>query len=79
MKNLTNFEDAIKGTFFEELLETPTSAINLPILSGDLEVGPVPHIAFGMGLERMMRWLLNIPHVRDGIAFPRVVRRTIYP
>lgn len=43
------------------------------------QVGPVPHIAFGMGLERMMRWLLNIPHVRDCIAFPRVVRRTIYP
>lgn len=43
------------------------------------QIGPVPHIAFGMGLERMMRWLLNIPHVRDCIAFPRVVRRTIYP
>jgi asparaginyl-tRNA synthetase len=43
------------------------------------QVGPVPHIAFGMGLERMMRWLFNIPHVRDGIPFPRVVRRTINP
>ena len=39
MKNLTNFNEAIKGTFFEELLETPTLPINLPILSGDLEVG----------------------------------------
>lgn len=43
------------------------------------QVGSVPHIAFGMGLERMMRWLLNIPHVRDCIPFPRVVRRTINP
>ncbi len=42
-------------------------------------VGSVPHIAFGMGLERMMRWLLNIPHVRDCIPFPRVVRRSIMP
>jgi asparaginyl-tRNA synthetase len=41
--------------------------------------GCVPHIAFGMGLERLIRWLLNIPHVRDAIAFPRVVRRKIYP
>jgi len=43
------------------------------------QMGPVPHIAFGMGLERMIRWLLNIPHVRDCIPFPRVVRRTINP
>lgn len=42
-------------------------------------VGCVPHIAFGMGLERLIRWLLNIPHVRDTIPFPRVVRRNIYP
>jgi asparaginyl-tRNA synthetase len=41
--------------------------------------GCVPHIAFGMGLERLIRWLLQIPHVRDAIPFPRVVRRKIYP
>lgn len=41
--------------------------------------GCVPHIAFGMGLERLVRWLLNIPHVRDCIPFPRVVRRSINP
>lgn len=43
------------------------------------DAGCVPHIAFGMGLERLIRWLLNIPHVRDAIPFPRVVRRRIYP
>ncbi len=41
--------------------------------------GCVPHIAFGMGLERLIRWLLDIPHVRDAIPFPRVVRRRVYP
>ncbi|MDD2758541.1 MAG: asparagine--tRNA ligase [Patescibacteria group bacterium] len=41
--------------------------------------GCVPHIAFGMGVERLIRWLLNIPHVRDAIPFPRVVRRRIGP
>lgn len=41
--------------------------------------GCVPHVAFGMGLERLIRWLLNIPHVRDAIPFPRVVRRRVYP
>jgi len=43
------------------------------------EAGCVPHIAFGMGLERLIRWLLDIPHVRDTIPFPRVVRRNIMP
>lgn len=43
------------------------------------QAGCVPHIAFGMGLERLIRWLLNIPHVRDAIPFPRVVRRKVYP
>ena len=43
------------------------------------DAGCVPHIAFGMGLERLIRWLLDIPHVRDAIPFPRVVRRNINP
>lgn len=42
-------------------------------------VGCVPHIAFGMGVERFIRWLLDIPHVRDAIPFPRVFRRKISP
>lgn len=38
----------------------------------------VPHIAFGMGLERLLRWLLDIPHVRDTIPFPRSAGRNIH-
>jgi len=43
------------------------------------QMGCVPHSAFGMGLERLIRWLLNIPHVRDTIPFPRIFRRKIMP
>lgn len=43
------------------------------------EAGCAPHIAFGMGLERAIRWFLSIPHVRDTIAFPRVAGRRFYP
>lgn len=43
------------------------------------QMGCVPHIAFGMGVERLIRWLLNIPHVRDAMPFPRIFRRRIYP
>jgi asparaginyl-tRNA synthetase len=41
--------------------------------------GCSPHIAFGMGLERFIRWILGLPHVRDAIAFPRIFRRRVYP
>lgn len=41
--------------------------------------GCVSHAAFGMGLERLIRWLLNIPHVRDTIPFPRIFRRRVRP
>lgn len=43
------------------------------------QMGCVPHIAFGMGVERLIRWLLNIAHVRDAIPFPRTFRRHVYP
>ena len=43
------------------------------------EFGCVPHIGFGMGVERFIRWLLQIPHVRDAIPFPRIFRRKIHP
>ena len=41
--------------------------------------GCVPHVGFGMGVERFIRWLINIPHVRDTIPFPRTFRRRIFP
>jgi asparaginyl-tRNA synthetase len=41
--------------------------------------GCVPHGGFGMGLERLMRWLLGTQHVRDAIPFPRTFGRRIQP
>ncbi len=43
------------------------------------QYGCVPHGGFGMGLERFIRWLLQIPHVRDTIPFHRVFGRRIDP
>lgn len=42
-------------------------------------VGCVPHGGFGMGLERIIRWILQVDHVRDLHPFPRVIGRRIYP
>ena len=56
---------------------------NLPIESFqwylDLrKYGSVPHSGFGMGIERVVAWICGIEHVRETIAFPRMLYR-IYP
>lgn len=43
------------------------------------QYGCVPHGGFGMGFERFIRWLLQIPHVRDTIPFHRAFGRRIAP
>lgn len=40
--------------------------------------GSVPHAGFGMGIERVVAWLCKLDHVRETIAFPRMLYR-IYP
>ncbi len=40
--------------------------------------GSVPHSGFGLGVERLVRWITGIGHVRDAIAFPRTPTR-LYP
>ena len=40
--------------------------------------GTVPHAGFGMGVERVVAWVCALEHIRDAIAFPRLINR-IYP
>lgn len=40
--------------------------------------GSVPHSGFGLGVERFIKWILNLEHIRDAIPFPRVINRA-YP
>jgi asparaginyl-tRNA synthetase len=37
--------------------------------------GSVPHSGFGLGLERTVAWFTGIPHLREGIPFPRMLSR----
>jgi len=43
------------------------------------DFGTVPHCGMGMGLERLIKWLFDIEHVRDVMPFPRNIGRKIYP
>ncbi len=40
--------------------------------------GSVPHSGFGLGIERFVKWTLNLDHIRDAIPFPRTINRC-YP
>lgn len=40
--------------------------------------GSVPHAGFGLGLERTVAWICGTEHIREVIAFPRMLYR-VYP
>lgn len=40
--------------------------------------GTVQHAGFGLGLERLVWWACKLDHIRDAIAFPRLINR-VYP
>ncbi|MCD6557973.1 MAG: asparagine--tRNA ligase [Candidatus Aenigmarchaeota archaeon] len=40
--------------------------------------GSVPHSGFGLGTERLVRWICKTEHIRDVIPFPRTPNR-FYP
>ena len=48
--------------FFERYLDTR-------------KYGGVPHSGFGYGLERIVRWLCGVHHIRETIPFPRYANR----
>ncbi len=40
--------------------------------------GSIPHSGFGLGIERLIMWMLKLQHIREAIPFPRTPDR-IYP
>ncbi len=38
--------------------------------------GSVPHGGFGMGIERFVSWMCGLEHIRETIAYPRMLYRT---
>ena len=38
--------------------------------------GTGPHAGFGMGVERFVAWMCGLEHIRETIAFPRMLYRT---
>jgi asparaginyl-tRNA synthetase len=40
--------------------------------------GAVPHSGFGIGIERTVRWICGLEHIRETVPFPRLINR-LYP
>ena len=40
--------------------------------------GTVPHAGFGLGMERVVKWICKLESIRDTIPYPRTIRR-VYP
>jgi asparaginyl-tRNA synthetase len=38
--------------------------------------GSVPHAGFGMGVERLVKWICGLDNIKDAIPFPRTMTRT---
>jgi asparaginyl-tRNA synthetase len=77
------FGEIIGGGQREEDLKVLEAAIEKQGLSKDVyswyldtrRYGSVPHAGFGLGLERTVAWICNLPHVRETGAFPRLPHR----
>ena len=59
------------------------NALNIPIETYEWYLdlrrfGSVPHSGFGLGIERVVRWVCKLEHIRDAMPFPRTVAR-VYP
>jgi asparaginyl-tRNA synthetase len=39
--------------------------------------GSVPHGGFGLGIERVIRWITNVEDIKDTILFPRTQSRLL--
>ncbi len=72
-----------KGELLERLKEkgkdTPEKLKDYKWYIDLREYGMVPHGWIGMWIERVIRYLLKIPHIRDVISFPRLFQRTPNP
>jgi len=40
--------------------------------------GTIPHSGFGIGIERLIRFISGVQHIRETIPFPRMLNR-LYP
>ncbi len=63
--------DKMKAAIAKEGLEGPEYEWYLDLR----KYGSVPHSGYGLGLERVVRWMSGAQHIRETIPFPRIINR----
>lgn len=63
--------DMLKAAIKKEGLEGPEYQWYLDLR----KYGSVPHSGYGLGLERVVRWVSGAQHIRETIPFPRMINR----
>ena len=63
------------GRLTERLRETGASVAEYEWYLDLRRHGSVPHAGFGLGVERMLRWILRREHIRETTPFPRTPSR----
>ncbi len=75
-ERIWKYAEAVKR--FKEVEKAKGTKFNMDNYSWYLDLlryGGVPHAGFGMGMERLIKWVLNLDHIRDAIPFPRMMNR----
>ena len=81
----SGFGEIISGGLREENISSITKRIEKEGLNPHaykwyLELrkyGSVPHGGFGLGIERLMRWIINEEDIKDTVLFPRTMSRVM--
>ncbi len=63
------------GLLIERLRETGADPATYEWYLDLRRHGSVPHAGFGLGVERLLRWILRREHIRDTTPFPRTPSR----
>lgn len=59
----------------QRLLEQGEDPKNYEFYLDTRRYGSVPHGGFGLGVERVVRWICGLETIKDAIAFPRTIER----
>ena len=55
----------------ERIIEQEYDLANFEWYLRMFKFGMPPHAGFGLGFERLVRWIANLPHIREASMFPR--------
>jgi asparaginyl-tRNA synthetase len=59
----------------QRLIEQGEDLANYEFYLDTRKYGSVPHGGFGLGVERLVKWICGLDNIKDAIAFPRTMVR----